>query len=311
MSERHEAPVWGIPGIRPLTSAEFALLRGLIYREAGIHLCEAKKALLVARLSQRIRELGLASFRQYYDYVTRGPDPHEMRRMLERICTHETHFFREPRQFEFLERTVFPEWRASGPGDGPRRLRAWSAGCSTGQEPYSLAMLLLSSFPRDRGWSLEVVGTDLSERALTTAREAIWSIDRLDEIPMPYRRRFMLRGIRGQAGRMRAGPELRSVVRFRRLNLNDPEYDLEGRFDLIFCRNVLIYFDEQSRERAVQKLSERLAPGGYLFVGHAETLHRASPWLRSSGPAAYRLAPRHSNDGEPAAGAEQSPGNAP
>jgi chemotaxis protein methyltransferase CheR len=274
--------------IRPLSDAEFALFRNLIYREAGIHLAPAKKALLVGRLSRRVRDLGLRSFREYYAHVTRGPDPDEKARMVERMCTHETHFFREPRQFEFLERSVFPGWEAAAAERRrPRRIRAWSAGCSTGQEPFSLAMSLLSWFPAESGWSVEVVGTDLSRKALAVAEEATWPIDRVEEIPADYRKRFMLRGVRSQEGRLRAGPELRSVVRFRPLNLNDQEYSLDGPFDLVLCRNVLIYFDDEGRRRVVERLVSCLAPEGYLLVGHAETLYRPTDRLRSVGPAAY------------------------
>jgi len=274
--------------IRPISDAEFALFRELIYREAGIHLTPAKKALLVGRLSQRLRELGFRSFRQYYTHVTRGPDSEEKLRMIERMCTHETHFFREPRQFEFLEQAVFPEWRrAAASGQRARRIRAWSAGCSTGQEPFSLAMLLLSCFPRETGWSLEVVGTDLSRRALRTAAQATWSTRNVGEIPLAYRKRFMLEGFRSQQGRMRAGPELRSIVDFRLLNLSDREYPLGGPFDLVFCRNVLIYFDDAARGRVVERLIDALSPGGYLLVGHAETLHHAGERVKSVGPAAY------------------------
>ena len=275
---------------------EFARFQALIYREAGIHLAECKQALLVGRLSRRLRALGLRSFGAYWRLVADGGDPAERRRMLEAVCTHETHFFREPQHWAFLSGELFPRWRAEAAARGrPRRVRAWSAGCSSGEEPYSLAMALLEHFPAAEGWELEVVATDLSTGVLERARTGIWPIAKRDEIPEPYLRRYMLRGRRSQEGTLAAGPAIRRLVRFQPLNLNDAEYDLAGRFDLVFCRNVLIYFDAASRAAAVDRLLDRLEPGGHLFLGHAESLSRVTGrakhvlptvYTRSDGPAA-------------------------
>ncbi|HEU4559295.1 MAG TPA: protein-glutamate O-methyltransferase CheR [Longimicrobium sp.] len=267
---------------------EFARFRALIYREAGIHLADCKQALLVGRLSRRLRELGLRSFGAYWRLVADGGDPAERVRMLEAVCTHETHFFREPQHWAFLSGELFPRWRAQAAARGrARRVRAWSAGCSSGEEPYSLAMTLLEHFPAAEGWSLEVVATDLSTRVLERAQAGIWPMTRGDDIPEPYRRRYMLRGRRTQEGMLAAGPALRRVVRFQQLNLNDPEYDLAGRFDLVFCRNVLIYFDAASRAAAVNRLLDRLEPGGHLFLGHAESLSRVTARARHVLPTVY------------------------
>ena len=259
----------------PLGPSEFARFRALIYRESGIHLADCKQALLVGRLSRRLRELGLRSFGAYWRVVAH--DPAERQRMLEAVCTHETHFFREPQHWRFLEGELFPRWRAEAAARGrPRRVRAWSAGCSTGEEPYSLAMALLEAFPLAEGWSLEVVASDLSTRVLERARAGIWPMSRADEIPEAWLKRYMLRGRRSQEGMLAAGPALRRLIRFQRVNLNDAEYGLAGRFDLVFCRNVLIYFDDASRAAAVGRLLDRLEPGGHLFLGHAESLARVT-----------------------------------
>lgn len=274
--------------IRKLSDKEFALFRDLIHREAGIHLSPAKRALLVGRLSKRLRELGLRSFGEYYACVTDKKGRDEKVRMLERMCTHETHFFREGRQFDFLEQSVFPEWEAlAARGRRPRGIRVWSAGCSRGQEPYSLAMLLLSRFPPHSGWGVDIVATDLSTQVLAQAKRATWPIEKADEIPPAYLKRFMLQGTRSQEGQMKAGREIRSVVRFRQLNLNDKRYALQGPFDLIFCRNVLIYFSDESRRAVVHRFLDLLASDGYLFLGHAETLNRLTDRVRSVGPMAY------------------------
>jgi chemotaxis protein methyltransferase CheR len=244
MSARAAAAERAGGGIAPLSDREFALLRDWIHAQAGIHLAPAKRALLFARLGRRLRALGLQTFESYFRHVTGASGGAERVHLLDAITTHETHFFRAPRQFEFLERQVFPVWRADGGArGGPASIRVWSAGCATGEEPFSVAMSLLHHFPAGSGFALEVLATDLSTRVLEHARAATWPIARAEEIPLAYRKAFMLRGTGSQQGLMRAAPELRKLVRFQHLNLNDASYPIEGRFDLILCRNVLIYFD--------------------------------------------------------------------
>jgi chemotaxis protein methyltransferase CheR len=270
---------------RILTPREFRLFQALIQREAGIHLSEAKKVLVEGRLARRLRDLGL-DFADYYGLVE--SDPQEKVRMLDCICTNETHFFREPRQFEFLETHVFPEWSARAEaGTMARRIRVWSAGCSTGEEPYSVAMAFLARFPPSSGWEIEVVATDLSTRVLDRAQAAVWPIEKAKEIPDSYLKAFMLRGSGPEEGRMKAGPLVRSRVRFQRLNLNAEPFTFAGRFDLVFCRNVLIYFDAASKARVVGRLLERMEPHGYLFLGHAETVTGLGVRTRSVGPTVY------------------------
>jgi len=278
------AAVGGIPAI---TDREFRVLSDLIYAEAGIRLSPVKKTLLVGRLASRLRELGVTSFGAYYKHVM--ADVLERARMLERICTHETQFFREPRQFEFMERRVIPWWEArAAEGHRSRRVRAWSAGCASGEEPYSLAMLLLRCFPPESGWEVEVVATDLSAAVLARAQAARWPIAKADQIPIGLRKRFMLKGFGPNAGYMKAGPEVRSVVSFQQLNLNQETYRLAGPFDAVFCRNVLIYFDASSRRRVVERIARWMSPDGLLFLGHAETLNAtAADQLHSVGPTVY------------------------
>lgn len=259
------------PGPAGLSDVEFHRFQSLVHREAGIWLSPAKKALLFGRLARRVRDLGLASLGRYYELVER--DEAERIQMLDRITTNETHFFREPRHFEFLSHTVYPAWSAAAEaGRRVRRIRVWSAACSTGEEPYSLAMSLLRAFPPGSGWELEILASDLSTRVLARAREAIWPIAKQREIPAADLRAFMLRGTGSQEGRMKAGPELRDLVRFARVNLNDAAYPVVGQFDLLFCRNALIYFDAATKARVVERLRTHLAPDGYLFLGHAESL---------------------------------------
>ncbi|HEY2743620.1 MAG TPA: protein-glutamate O-methyltransferase [Polyangia bacterium] len=252
-----------------ISDREFALFAALIHREAGIFLSEAKRTLLVGRLSRRLRDLGLTSFREYYERVQDDAD--ERMRMLDRISTHETHFFREPRHFEFLAGELFPRWRRRAPAG--RRVRVWSAASSTGEEPYSLAMTLLDALPAADGWTHEILATDLSRAVVEQARLGVWPSEKCAAIPRRLLERYMLCGVGAQVGKVKAGPELGEIIRFATLNLNDAIYPVGGPYDLIFCRNVLIYFDAELRARVVRQLAGHLAADGHLFVGHAESLH--------------------------------------
>jgi chemotaxis protein methyltransferase CheR len=280
------------PGMRPLTEAEFRKFQTFVFRHAGIHLSAAKKALLVGRLSRRLRALGLESFGAYYELIARDAD--ERTQAFDAICTNETHFFREPRQFEFLTTRVYPTWKvAVEAGTRSRTIRVWSAACSSGEEPYSIAMSLLTHFPKEEGWSVEVLATDLSTKILARAEAGLWPIDKSAEIPPAMLKRFMLRGVGSQDGKMKVGPEVRACVRFMRLNLNDASYPVSGAFDLIFCRNVLIYFNAESKGGVIRRLLSHLAAEGILLLGHAETLNGVTDRVRSVGPTAYR---RHDAD---------------
>jgi len=277
--------------IRPLSDREFRSLQELIYREAGIHLSEAKKALVSGRLTRRLRALGLDNFKDYYEQVEANAD--ERTAMLDCISTNETRFFREPKQFEFLEATVLPHWRALGDsGTIPKKIRVWSAACSSGEEPYTLAMVLGTHFPDSDGWSVEILASDLSTRVLSAAREGVWPIERSNDIPERFRKAWMLRGIRSEEGRMRAHPRLKSMIEFRRINLNDRNYAIRDSFDLIFCRNVLIYFNRESKTDVINRLTQHLSPTGLLFLGHAESLTGTSHTLEHAGPTAYRRSQR-------------------
>jgi chemotaxis protein methyltransferase CheR len=274
------------PATPGITDAEFELLSRLVHEEAGIYLSEAKRPLLAGRLARRLRALGLRSYMALYRLAR--ADAAERQRVLEAITTHETRFFREPRQFEFLEEVAAPRWRAeAAAGRRPRRLRAWSAGCSTGEEAYSLAMLLGSCLPPAAGWSVEVLATDLSERALERAREGVWPLAKADDIPAGHLETWMRRGVRGREGSMAASPALRRLIRFERANLNDERLAVAGPFDLVLCRNVLIYFRPDRRRLVVERLLARLAPGGYVLLGHAESLAEMADRVRSVGPMVY------------------------
>ena len=278
------------PGLLPpVSDSEFRAFQKLIYEQAGIHLNASKRALLAGRLARRVRELGFCRLREYHEYVSSHAE--ERVRMLDRITTNETSFFREPRQFELLETRLLPEWReAAAAGTRPRRIRAWCAGCSSGEEPFSLAMVLVACCPPADGWEIEIVASDLSTRVLERAQGATFPEQRAARIPRRYLERYMLRGVRSQQGFVKAGPELRERIRFERVNLMDEKDAVSGQFDVIFCRNVLIYFDAASKTQVLRRLQSQLLPGGYLFLGHAESLARGESRMKPVAPNVYRAA---------------------
>ncbi len=281
-------PIPGVPAALAVSERDFLRFQALIHREAGIWLAPVKKALLVGRLARRLRELGLQSYGHYFELVVE--DAAERIRMLDAICTNETHFFREPRHFEYLTDKVFPAWRAEADaGKRARRVRVWSAACSTGEEPYTLAMVLLSAFPA--GWELEVLASDLSTKVLDRAAAGVWPLEKSKEIPEEHLKTFMLRGFGAQEGLMKAGPEIRALVRFARVNLVGDDWPAGPPFDLVFCRNVLIYFERQAKITVVERLVDRLDARGFLFLGHAESLGGFTTKARPVLPTVYQAVP--------------------
>jgi chemotaxis protein methyltransferase CheR len=274
-----------------VSSALFQKFQKLIYSETGIWLGSSKTALLCGRLFRRLRTLEITSLQNYYELVSQPEQHQERARMIDAITTNETRFFREPRQFEFLVQKVFPRWHVDAErGLRPKRVNIWSAGCSSGEEPYTVAMLLAKHLPADQGWDAQILATDISNRVLEKARKGVYPIARATELPKDLLHAFMLRGIAERQGEMKVKAEIQQMVEVRRLNL-DQESDLvEGPFDAIFCRNVLIYFDAASKQRVVTSLVGHLVANGILFVGHAENLNAVSPELRSIEPTIYTRA---------------------
>jgi chemotaxis protein methyltransferase CheR len=270
-----------------VTDADFELFQRMIEKETGIYLAPAKKTLLIGRLSRRLRDLGLPTLHKYYKRVQ--ADPAEHTHMVDCISTNETQFFREPLHFEFMERQIIPRWKEQADaGERPRRIRVWSAGCSTGEEPYSIAMTLLHHFPPSAGWQVEILATDISTRVLARARAGIWPVEKAAQIPTHYLKSFMLRGTGSQQGKMKAGPEIRDVIRFEYLNLLDQaSLPHPAPYDLVLCRNVLIYFQPEKKLQVVRGLLSHLTTDGFLFVGHSESLNHLTDCVRSIVPTVY------------------------
>jgi chemotaxis protein methyltransferase CheR len=284
-ASRQVEPSLEQPSQLSVTPALFQKFQKLIYAETGIWLSSSKTALLCGRLFRRLRALDISSLETYYECVSQPDQQEERARMIDAITTNETRFFREPRQFEFMVQQVFPRWCAEAEhGSRPKRVRIWSAGCSSGEEPYSLAMLLAKHLPAEEGWDVRLLATDISNRVLEKARQGIYPITRSPELPTDLLRSFMLRGTAERHGDMKVKVEIQQMIDFRRLNLNEESNLPEGPFDAIFCRNVLIYFDAASKRRVVANLSRHLLANGFLFVGHAENLNSMFSQLRSLEP---------------------------
>jgi chemotaxis protein methyltransferase CheR len=258
----------------PMSVEEFRLFRELLRELAGLHFDDTTRERLERRLQERLAVTGSRSFTDYYLKLRNGPDAVvEQRAMLEHCLTHETYFFREPRQLRALEEEILPEVIARVERTGaPRRLRLWSAGCSTGEEPYTLAMILQRT-PQLAGWDLEVLGTDLSSKALARARRGIYAPNSFRDMPPGVLDRWFkpVPGALVESWEVR--PEVRAMVTLGRVNLwREEEVALVGHADVVLCRNVLIYFQRDSRARVIETIHRRLRPGGYLLLGHSENL---------------------------------------
>lgn len=269
-----------------LSWSEFLLFRQWLYAEAGIQLADAKQALVAGRLGKRLRVLGMATYRQYFDYIqsaaslssASGAQQDERQTALDLLTTNETYFLREKAHFDFLKQTVLPGWRQ-------RSLHCWSAASSTGDEAYTLAMLLAENHVGE--W--RITGTDISSSVVSQAQQGVYPMARANNIPRNWLQAYCLKGIDDKAGTFRMAPSIRRQVNFRLANLQQPQGSL-GTFDVIFLRNVMIYFDLASKKKVLTNVLDRLKPDGYLLVGHAESLNGLSERLRLVSPSIYQLA---------------------
>lgn len=256
-----------------MSSELFGRLSEFIYNESGIKMPLSKKTMLEARLQKRLRTIGLNSFGEYCSYLF-SPDgiANELVHMIDVVTTNKTDFFREPQHFTYLLENVLPEL-INSKGCGIRRpFMIWSAACSSGEEPYTLAMILDEFSGKVQGFHYAVLGTDISTRMLDNAREAIYDEERVEPIPIELRRKYLMRSKNKDKRLVRIVPELRAQVKFRRLNFMAGDFGMREKMDVIFCRNVLIYFDRPTQEKVINRLCKHLIPGGYLFTGHSETI---------------------------------------
>ncbi|MEF8756563.1 MAG: protein-glutamate O-methyltransferase CheR [Accumulibacter sp.] len=261
-----------------ITDQEFALFQRLIHRLAGISLSDAKRVLLVGRLGRRLEHHGLLTYSEYYRLLSSGRDPDEVQKMVDLLTTNETYFFREPQHFDFLRDLVRQEASAGNP------FRIWSGASSSGEEAYSMAMVL-AEYCLQRPW--EVFGSDISLTVLAKARAGVYSQERIAGIPLACLRKYCLRGVRGQEGKLLIDSGLRERVRFAQVNLTQPISGV-GHFDVIFLRNVMIYFDVETKRKVIGHMLPCLKPGGHFIVGHAESLNGLADGLRMVRPTIYR-----------------------
>lgn len=261
---------------------EFQRFRTLIYDESGISLSEQKKSLLASRLSKRLRDLGLDTFSEYYEKVTVESSREEFTRMLDLISTNKTDFFREPKHFDFLRDRILPELAQL------KRVRIWSSASSTGEEPYTIAMTLYDGVQNPSQWDFKILASDLSTRVLAKAAAGTYDEERVRDVPEEIVKRHFLRGRGESAGMLKVKPHLADMIRFRRINLMDDQFPIKSPLDLIFCRNVMIYFDRPTQEKLVNKFHRYLKPGGYLFIGHSESLQWVTHPFKTLAPTIYQ-----------------------
>jgi chemotaxis protein methyltransferase CheR len=255
-----------------------------IYAELGIKITQTKKTMLQARLQRRLRVLNMKSYGQYLEYLQslRGLEV-ELPQMVDAVTTNTTSFFREPKHFEFLSQVVLPHWQKRNPN---RTFSVWNAGCSSGEEPYTTAMVLMDYHERVGPMPFTILATDISTDILRKAARAVYEDEKIATIPVEYRRKYLLRSKDKNKRLVRVIPELRAMVSFRRLNFMD-NFEFREKMDLIFCRNVMIYFDRKTQHELVAKFCDHLETGGHLFIGHSESLAGADLPLKQIAPATY------------------------
>lgn len=269
-----------------MTVEEFDRLSNFIYRETGIKMPPVKITMLQSRLQKRLRYLNMTSFREYIDYVFgENGAATEIIHMIDVVSTNKTDFFREPIHFEFLTNEILPEFSELIRG---RPLRVWSAGCSSGEEAYTIAMTINEFNARNNGPDFSILGTDISTDILQRAVDAVYREDRTQCIGETIKKRYFLKSRDPQKKTVRVIQELRKKTAWKRLNFMDPSYDIKDVYDIIFCRNVLIYFDRQTQESVINKLSVHLRAGGFFFLGHSESIMGMDVPLKALKPTIYQ-----------------------
>lgn len=275
--------------VQDLTREDYNLFRRLVYAKSGINLGEQKMQLVRARLGKRVRSGNFKSFREYYKHVESDQTGEELCQLLDAISTNTTHLFREKRHFDLLKELVTQwaddaKWRSAANGT----LRIWSAGCSSGEEPHSIAMTVHDALSRTRGIDIKILATDLSTQVLSKAQLGLYDPHRVGTVPAEYRQRYFTKIQQDGRPALQVIPELRKLIKFARFNLMSDRFPFKHGFHIIFCRNVMIYFDRETQERLVAKYAGQLQKGGYLMIGHSESLNGIEHPLTYVEPTVYR-----------------------
>ena len=268
------------------TRKDFAQLGALVNKHAGIVVTEEKFDMFYSRLVRRVRALGLANFKDYCSYLHKNIAGEEFTHFINAITTNLTSFFREDHHFEYLSNTVIPHLLRTNVST--HRIRFWSAGCSTGEEPYSLAMVLREAIPVESDWDVKILATDIDSNVLNTAAEGRYKDERIAGLTEARKRKWFLKGKGANEGVVAVHPSLRNMIQFNRLNLMDESWPMKGGFDVIFCRNVVIYFDAPTKLRLIERYVNKLHSKGHLFIGHSETIHQLTDQLEPLGHTIYQ-----------------------
>lgn len=267
----------------PLTDSLFKKFSSLVFDNTGIFLKPEKKELLNARLGKRLRQCNIASFKDYYDYVRADTSGEELINLINSVSTNFTSFFRENAHFEYLTSTVLPEFSASSASG----LKVWSAACSSGEEPYTLAIVLNNYKQKKRSFSFAIQATDISTKVLDVAKAGVYADERISTLPKGILKQYFQKGKGKSAGFVKVKRELRDPISFERFNLMG-DFPWREEFDVIFCRNVMIYFNRETQQELVRKFERCLKPGGYLFIGHSESLTSIDHSFRQVSTTAYK-----------------------
>ncbi len=277
-----------ITEVRDLTRQDYELFRKLVYEKSGINLGDQKMQLVRARLGKRVRQDGFPSFRAYYEHVANDPTGVELSELLDAISTNTTHLFREPKHFEFLHAQL-TQWASDSKWRHQHRtVRIWSAACSSGEEPHSIAMTAFDALGKYPNLELRILATDISSPMLTRAQRAVYDMHRVGTVPREYQLRFLKKVVVDGQQCLQLAPELRRLIKVTRFNLMNKTFPFRNRFDIIFCRNVMIYFDRPTQETLVRKLTANLHEDGVLLIGHSESLTNLKHELGYVQPTIYR-----------------------
>ena len=267
----------------PFEDKDFNFIQKLVGERTGIVLSEIKRDMVYSRVVRRIRQLDVIDFKEYCSLLKSG-DESEMVEFTNAITTNLTSFFREPHHFEYLTKVLLPELKRNKHN---KRIRVWSAGCSSGEEPYSIAMTLRDFFPQSSGWDIKILATDLDTHMVDRASKGIYKEERVTGIDKKHLRKWVRRGKGELEGNVKISNELQDMVSFKQLNLMH-EWPIKGPFDFMFCRNVVIYFNKETQKELFDRYADLLAPGAGLFIGHSESLHNVTDRFKSMGKTIYR-----------------------
>lgn len=275
-----------VPAKQRMTEVEFKEISEYITSQYGIKLPDFKKTMVEGRLQKRLRKTGISSFKEYIALVFSDVGKDELVEMVDAISTNKTDFFRESTHFDYLSSTLLPAYEKNG----QRFLKIWSSAASSGEEIYTIAMTMeeYSNAPTTKRIDYQILGTDISVEKLKEAVTAVYSQERIKDIPVEVRDKYFLKSKDSKKQKVRVVPSLRSKVEFKRQNLMDNRYGVDNDFDIIFCRNVLIYFDKQLQEKVIVKLCDKLKNGGYFFLGHSESIIGKSVPLKQVMPTVYK-----------------------